>query len=89
MEFRLAYKPQDKQEDYHAIGSGKFVKFTPYLYNGFPMSDKVEAEKPYEERKERYERGELTMLEQYIVELDNIIHEAVYGRRTWWRKVLC
>lgn len=79
MEFKLEYTPQDKQQEYHAIGSGRFVKFMPYLYNGFPMSDKIEAEKPLEERLERYKRGELTMLEQYIVELDNLIHEAVYG----------
>jgi hypothetical protein len=79
MDFKLDYTPQDKQKEFHAIGSARFVKFMPYLYNGFPLSDKIEAEKPYEERKERYERGELTMLEQYIIELDNLIDEAVYG----------
>lgn len=79
VEFKINYEPQEVQKKYHAIGSGSFVEFMPQLYNGFSMDDKLETEKSIEERTERYARGELTMLEKYILQMDYLIHEAVYG----------
>ena len=82
-DFVIDYKPQARQKIYHSYGSGKFQPYMEFFYNGFPMSEKEEMEKPLSERMERLKRGDALAIERYIMELDNLVNEIGYGRQSW------